>query len=54
MAKSLKVWNGSEWIEVAAQLIDTDNFLLAATASNTYASLSSQTSQDILNIAGAL
>ena len=54
MAKPLKVWNGTEWVEIAAQLVDTDNFLLASTASNTYVSLSSQTSQDILNIAGAL
>lgn len=36
MAKPLKVWNGSEWIEVAAQLIDTDVFLLASTASAVY------------------
>lgn len=36
MAKPLKVWNGTEWVEIAAQLVDTDNFLLASTASVTY------------------
>ncbi len=30
MAKPLKIWNGSQWIEVAANSIDTSQFATTA------------------------
>lgn len=36
MAKPLKVWSGSEWVEVAAQLVNTDDFLSNDAASANY------------------
>lgn len=40
MAKPLRVWTGSEWVEVATQVFDTDQFLLVSTASATYLPIS--------------
>ena len=49
MAKPLKVWNGTEWVEVAAQLVDTSSFLTSATASATYT-----TSDEVISLILAL
>ena len=59
MAKPLKVWDGSEWVEVAAQLVDTSSFISAATASATYlaqdtASATYVTSDEVISLILAL
>ncbi len=40
MAKPLKIWNGSEWIEVAANSVDTSQFVTISSLPATITSYS--------------